>query len=267
MSVAKAFLKATSWDIHIAMDTFFAVGGDVSKLPPTKNISDEKDGKEEKQAPNYGDIDIDVDMISAELQKQSEMNSKQKDENKISNINDNDDKSNDNFDENKQKNINGPIQQFYEFLKHHRLEQYFVKFKENECCDIRDIEYLIDDEDFLKNDIGIKHKIHRKRLIGECTKLKQQMDIFKETNLIPSILIEKLSDYGIVTMHILCKQVEKKMDLRNKLHIDNDNQITLLWNIIQIQIHSEVNDDFDNVVDQQEGVDNQIYNNVLDTAR
>eukprot|EP01083_Nonionella_stella_P288860 982958_1 len=30
------------------------------------NISDEKDGKEEKQPPNYGDEDIDVDMISAD---------------------------------------------------------------------------------------------------------------------------------------------------------------------------------------------------------
>eukprot|EP01083_Nonionella_stella_P089243 248972_1 len=35
--VAKAFLKATSWDINTAMDRFFAFGGDASKLAPPKN--------------------------------------------------------------------------------------------------------------------------------------------------------------------------------------------------------------------------------------
>eukprot|EP01083_Nonionella_stella_P003865 11131_1 len=35
-SVAKAFLKATSWEINTAMDRFFAFGGDVSKLAPPK---------------------------------------------------------------------------------------------------------------------------------------------------------------------------------------------------------------------------------------
>eukprot|EP01083_Nonionella_stella_P313056 1121991_1 len=73
-------------------------------------------------------------------------------------------------------NMHGSTKQFYNFLKQHRLDQFFDKFKENECADIRDIEYLMEDQEFLKNDIGIKSPIHRRRFIGECTKLKEEMD-------------------------------------------------------------------------------------------
>eukprot|EP01083_Nonionella_stella_P182258 655310_1 len=40
--------------------------------------------------------------------------------------------------------VHGSTKQFYNFLKQHRLDQFFDKFKENECADIRDIEYLME---------------------------------------------------------------------------------------------------------------------------
>eukprot|EP01083_Nonionella_stella_P097258 273362_1 len=130
-------------------------------------------------------------------------------------------------------------QQFFNFLKRNGLEKYFEKFKENECCSMRDCEYLLGETDFLKDDIGIKNPIHRKKLLGELAKLKYRMDEFKMcmNNIIPEVMVLRLLDFGIVTMDILCNQVKKKSDIRNKLRINNNCQCNLLWNIIQMQIN------------------------------
>eukprot|EP01083_Nonionella_stella_P001011 2905_1 len=140
-------------------------------------------------------------------------------------------------------NMHGSTKQFYNFLKQHRLDQFFDKFKENECADIRDIEYLMEDQEFLKNDIGIKSPIHRRRFIGECTKLKEEMDAFKQSNLIPILLLDALSHCGIITMKILCKEVQTKLDLKNKCNIMDEKQRTLLWNVIQLQMQPQINED------------------------
>eukprot|EP01083_Nonionella_stella_P073528 198927_1 len=80
--------------------------------------------------------------------------------------------------EQKQENqsVNGSTEQLYKFLKQHRLEHYFNKFKEHNCGDIRDIEYFVEDEPFIQNEIGIKSTIERRRFIGECKKLKVEMN-------------------------------------------------------------------------------------------
>eukprot|EP01084_Bolivina_argentea_P036913 68237_1 len=135
------------------------------------------------------------------------------------------------------ESMDGATKHFYYFLKENKLEKYFEKFKENECCDIRDIEYLMEDIDFLKNDIGIKNPIHRKKLLGESNKLKNKMNAFKDTTLIPPVLLQKLIKCGIVTMDILCSEIEKKSDLKKKLGIVNKNQLELLWQIVYIQIN------------------------------
>eukprot|EP01083_Nonionella_stella_P096445 271128_1 len=166
---------------------------------------------------------------------------------------------------------NGCNVQFYNFLKLHRLEEYFDKFMENECADIRDIEYLAEDEEFIRNEIGIKSNIKRRRFIGECKQLKVEMDGFKQSNIIPPMLLKNLKTFGVVTMHILCQEGKSELDLKRKFGF-NDNQGQLLWNIIKSQ--SQVNpnavnqyQDDNNDVDQIEGVNDNIFGDVMDTAR
>eukprot|EP01084_Bolivina_argentea_P292472 502805_1 len=145
----------------------------------------------------------------------------------------------------------GPSKQFEKFLTKHRLEKYYKNFEKNECADIRDIKYLIDDE-FLQNDINIKVKIHRRKFIMEATELTKQMDSFKnpKLSLIPAILTQKLADYGVVTMDIMCEEVTNKSDLRYKFNIQENKQCDLLWNVVQKQFYN--NDMSD--MNQQEGL-------------
>eukprot|EP01084_Bolivina_argentea_P318796 552951_1 len=147
--------------------------------------------------------------------------------------------------------MNGPTKQFYLFLKDHRLEKYFSKFEENSCCDIRDIEYLVNDENFLQKDIGMKNTIERQRFLGESRKLKHNMDLFKNAN-ISSILLVKLSKFGVVTFDILCNEIESKLDLKNKFKIYNDNQCDLLWSSINSHLNPQKN--YNQQQYQQEGV-------------
>ena len=121
--------------------------------------------------------------------------------------------------------------QFYQFLKGMRMEKYFDKFKENECCDMDSIE-LFDDE-ILLQDIGIKNKIVRKKFLKKCRKIKSEMDHFKDNYQIPPILYDRLAKYGIVTLGILCDEVKKISVLKIKYKITNVHQCDLLWNIIQ----------------------------------
>ena len=125
--------------------------------------------------------------------------------------------------------------QFYNFLKGMRMEKYFDKFKENECCDMDSIE-LFDDET-LKDDIGIKNKIARRKFLKKCRKLKTDMDCFKDDYGIPSIVYERLAKYGIVTLNVLCEEVQKRNDLMIKYKMINENQCDLLWNIIQQNVN------------------------------
>ena len=136
--------------------------------------------------------------------------------------------------------MNGPNKQFYNFLKDNRLDKYYNKFAENECNDIRDAQYV--DENMLRNDIGMR-TIECRRFLGKTQELKNDMDTFKSSNIIPSIIIKRLAEFGIVTMDILCAEIQDKSHLKSKLNITNDNQCDLLWNIIenQSQFQSNIN--------------------------
>eukprot|EP01084_Bolivina_argentea_P201447 344334_1 len=123
--------------------------------------------------------------------------------------------------------------QFHKFLKGMSLEKYMDKFKENDCCDMESIEFY--DDDFLKTDIGIKSQIARKKFLAKCSKMKLEMDEFKNGYGITSILYERLAKYGIVTISILCDEIKRKNDLKYKYKITNENQCNLLWNVIQKQ--------------------------------
>merc|ERR1711902_368706 len=76
-------------------------------------------------------------------------------------------------DDDEIEKMDGPRKQFYNFLKEYRLEKYFNKFEENECCNIGDIEYFMNDQtkEFLEKDIGIKKSKERIRFERECKKL------------------------------------------------------------------------------------------------
>ena len=121
--------------------------------------------------------------------------------------------------------------QFYNFLKGMRMEKYLDKFKENDCCDMDSIELF--DDDTLKDDIGIKNKIARKKFLKKCRQIKTDMDHFKDNYNIPFVLYERLAKYGIVTVSILCNEVKDKSHLKIKFKIENIDQCDLLWNIIQ----------------------------------
>eukprot|EP01083_Nonionella_stella_P237820 833934_1 len=137
-------------------------------------------------------------------------------------------------------NHGAAAKQLHLFLKSCRLEQYFGALRETGCADIRDIEYANED---IFEDIVFKSKMHKRRLIGECKKLRKQMDEFrKETkaNGIPSIVVDELSDFGIVTMDILCKEVEQKSDLKDKFDIGNVQHCEMLWTLIDTYLHPEM---------------------------
>eukprot|EP01084_Bolivina_argentea_P007707 14480_1 len=134
--------------------------------------------------------------------------------------------------------MSGVTRQFYNFLLQNGLEEYFDKFKEKNCSEIGYIYDLMDNE-CLENDIGIKNNVHRKRFIRESILLKNEMNEFRQCiNSISPLLFEKLAKkYGIVTVNILCKEVENKSDLKNKFEVNDESHCNLLWNIIENQLH------------------------------
>eukprot|EP01084_Bolivina_argentea_P019189 35688_1 len=121
------------------------------------------------------------------------------------------------------------------------MQKYFDQFKQNECGDMDSIELF--DDDILTNDIGIKSKILRKKVLKHCNEMKNKMIKFKSAYGISSTLYEKLAKYGIVTLHILCDQVLNKNDLPSKFEITNANQIDLIWNIITQETNIIANND------------------------
>ena len=121
--------------------------------------------------------------------------------------------------------------QFFNFLKRIRMEKYFDKFKQSECCDLESIGLF--DDDTLKEDIGIKNKIHRRRILANCKEMKVEIEKFKNNHGIPLILYERLAKYGIITLSILCNEVKEPTDLKMKFEIANENQCDLLWDVVQ----------------------------------
>ena len=91
--------------------------------------------------------------------------------------------------------------QFRIFLEEMSMEKYFDKFKEKHCCDMDSID-LFDDET-LENEIEIRIKLHRKKILKKCIEIKDEMQKFKNKYGIHELLYNRLTKYGIVTLNIL----------------------------------------------------------------
>eukprot|EP01083_Nonionella_stella_P048915 130523_1 len=136
--------------------------------------------------------------------------------------------------------------------------RYFDKFVANDCCNMQTIRYF--DDEFLSQDIGIKNKIARKTFLRECSKMAQGMDEFENNYGITTVIYQKLEKYGVVTIPILCEEVQSCDDLKRKLKITNDYHCDVLLQIIQKESggddavvkkkESEEHDEY-----QQEGAD------------
>eukprot|EP01083_Nonionella_stella_P199805 732370_1 len=107
--------------------------------------------------------------------------------------------------------------QFETFLKRNDLENYTNKFQEHKCCDLEFVDMF--DDDLLQNEIGINNKLLRKRFLKKCEKMKTDMDRFQNEYGISALLMERLSDYGLVTIKILCEEIKKESDLKDKYKI------------------------------------------------
>eukprot|EP01083_Nonionella_stella_P031874 87209_1 len=111
------------------------------------------------------------------------------------------------------------------------MSRYFDKFVANDCCNMQSIRYF--DDGFLSQDIGIKNQIARKTFIKQCNKMAQRMDDFENNYGITTVIYQKLEKYGVVTVPILCEQVQSRDDLQTKFKITNDYHCDFLLQIIQ----------------------------------
>eukprot|EP01083_Nonionella_stella_P180089 641256_1 len=121
--------------------------------------------------------------------------------------------------------------QFETFLKRNDLENYTNKFQEHKCCDLEFVDMF--DDDLLQNEIGINNKLLRKRFLKKCEKMKTDMDRFQNEYGISALLMERLSDYGLVTIKILCEEIKKESDLKDKYKINNEKQCNFVWKLTQ----------------------------------
>eukprot|EP01083_Nonionella_stella_P106944 309158_1 len=143
--------------------------------------------------------------------------------------------------------------QFHEFLKEIHLEAYHDVFKQNECCDMESIRYF--DDDILKNDIGVRSAVARKRFLAKCKQMVQEMDQFKERG-ISSVLYKQLNKYGIVTMDILCVTIKNKGDLKSVYGIERDADVNALWDMMKRNEINEIEGNNNNDVDVQNAAQN-----------
>ena len=123
----------------------------------------------------------------------------------------------------------GVEEQFVNFLKRSKMEKYYQKFEENDCNDLDSIPLF--DDDFLRDDIGVKNKILRKKFLIKCNTMNKEMKHFKDECGINEFLYKTLAEHGIVSLFILCDSIENKQDLQVKYLINNDIQRDLLWTL------------------------------------
>ena len=170
--------------------------------------------------------------------------------------------------------MTGATKQFYKFLKRHGLEAHFNAFKDHKCCDIGDIEYLVDEqfEDFLKNELEIHTVIDRKKLMVESRKLKESMLRF-EAECIQMLKLKestrnKLRRFGIVTRDILRREVQQKHDLLIKFGINEQEQQEALWSLIEdgkehhVSVDHHYHHHHEDAEDDEEGTEMEGMQNV-----
>eukprot|EP01084_Bolivina_argentea_P102510 183633_1 len=124
-------------------------------------------------------------------------------------------------------------QQFYIFLQSIKMERYFTKFAENDVNYMESIA-IFDDED-LQHHIGITSRMARKNFLNQCKCIVNQQQEFKNNYGIPALLYNRLVQYGIVTMNILCNEIRERADMNDTFEYVNHKQCDLLWDLIQKQ--------------------------------
>ena len=139
-------------------------------------------------------------------------------------------------EEQQMQSVAGPVdheyveRQFLMFLRSMRMDRYLAAFQANECADMDSIE-LFDDET-LKEEIGIRSSIARRKFLKKCNEMTAEMKRFKTECDISSLLYKKLAKYGLVTLDILSVEVQRKQDiLKFAIHALQD--VDLLWTLIQ----------------------------------
>merc|ERR1712244_195638 len=85
----------------------------------------------------------------------------------------------------------------------------------------------------LRDEIGIKSAIARKKFLKKCGEMKTELDKFKMQYGISSVLYKRLAKYGLVTLDILSMEIQSEDDLRSKYGIRGEQDIAFLWDLIQ----------------------------------
>ena len=111
-----------------------------------------------------------------------------------------------------------------------KLGRYLAKFQENECDDVRMIEFL--DEETLRNDLDIGNRIHRKLILKKVVDFKRMQAKFN------SVLDgdkrleqykELLEENGILTMKQFQSEIQTKEQLARMLGIVDGNKANAIW--------------------------------------
>eukprot|EP01084_Bolivina_argentea_P102509 183632_1 len=116
--------------------------------------------------------------------------------------------------------------QFYIFLQSIKMERYYNKFAENDVNYMESIA-IFDDED-LQLHIGITSRMARKHFLNQCNEIIKQQRKFKNNYGIPALLYNRLVQYGIVTMNILCNEIRERADMNDTFEYVNHKQCDLL---------------------------------------
>eukprot|EP01084_Bolivina_argentea_P299722 516666_1 len=131
-----------------------------------------------------------------------------------------------------------------------KLKQYLPNFEQNECNDVRMIEFL--DADTLKNDIVIQNKMHCKLILKKVKQFKQlQMEFngmlsnYKQLKMFQ----EMFEANGILRWKDLQNDIQTKQQLSKMLKVINENQLDELWAII----HTNIQDNSARTIPNNEG--------------
>eukprot|EP01083_Nonionella_stella_P175625 612132_1 len=115
-----------------------------------------------------------------------------------------------------------------------KLRQYLPNFEENECDDIRLIEFF--EEEVLKNEIGINKTFHRKLLMKEANEFKRDQAIFSEV-LVNNKELERNKQIfqanGILTLRDFRNDIETPRQLGEMLQIMDEKKVRSFWITLQ----------------------------------
>eukprot|EP01083_Nonionella_stella_P069305 184683_1 len=111
-----------------------------------------------------------------------------------------------------------------------QLPQYLTLFQQNECNDVRMIEFL--DEDTIKNEVGISKMIHCKliaKAVGEYRQLQTDFSGILDSTKRLKQYKQELAARGIITWNDFQNDICSKHELTRILNIKGDGETHLLW--------------------------------------